>query len=353
MLGHRKSTWAAPIAVAAALLAISVLAACGSDANSAADSVKRVGLMHVGLDHVPPSLEGIADGLDELGWDVPNGEIESCAKNLKANCSVEGENIELIWRNLEKTAADAQAEGFVSQGVDLVVAFEDASIGAAQEATIKSRTPVVFLHPNDPVRSGLVKSLASPRANLTGVFGARDLVARHLELYTQLVPGLKRVLALVDPEDSGTEYSLKETQKAAKRLGVELVVREATEATDVQKVFRSLRPGEVDAVMLLSASLRLNHTVLTLGLAKKAGLPVQAHRKDWVEQGALFSYGSDLYPIGHAAARYIDSILDGTVPSELAVQEIPDVQFALNLATARRLGIKIPKRMIVQADVTY
>ena len=105
--------------------------------------------------------------------------------------------------------------------------------------------------------------------------------------------------------------------------------------------------------MLLSASLRLNHTALTLRLAKKAGLPVQAHRKDWVEQGALFSYGSDLYPIGFAGARYVDSILDGTAPSELAVQEIPDVQFALNLATARRLGIKVPKRRIIQADIVY
>ena len=80
--------------------------------------------------------------------------------------------------------------------------------------------------------------------------------------------------------------------------------------------------------MLLSASLRLNHTALTLRLAKRAGLPVQAHRKDWVEQGALFSYGSDLHPIGVAGARYVDSILDGTDPKELAVQEIPDVQLA-------------------------
>lgn len=347
-----KLTWAIPQTLLGAVLVILPLTACGSDANSAAQS-RQVGLMHVGLDHVPSSLEGIADGLKELGWDLPAGEAAGCIKNLETTCRLTGENIELTFRNLDKTEADAQAEAFVSEGADLIVAFEDTSIGAAQEATIKSRTPVVFLHPSDPVRSGLVGSLASPRANLTGVFGARDLVARHLELYTQLVPGLKRVLALADPEDSGTAYALEETQKAAKRLGVELVVRKATEATDVQKVFRSLRPGEVDAVMLLSASLRLNHTALTLGLAKKAGLPVQAHRKDWVEQGALFSYGSDLYPIGHAGARYVDSILDGTTPAELAVQEIPDVQFALNLATARRLGIKIPKPKIVEADITY
>jgi putative ABC transport system substrate-binding protein len=332
----KHSTWVSRLALVSAPFLIALLSACqgSSGDSSATPDLKRVGLMHVGLDHVPKSLEGITDGLEELGW-------------------VDGENIELIWRNLDKTAAETQAQVFVGQGVDLIVAFEDTSIRAAQKATTESRTPIVFLHPSDPVRSGLVDSLATPRSNLTGVFGARDLVARHLELYTQLVPGLERVLALVDPEDPGTEYALEQTNAAAKRLGVELVIREATEAADIEEVFRSLGPEEVDAVMLLSSTLRLNHSALTLRLAKRAGLPVQAHRKDWVEQGALFSYGSDLYPIGVAGARYVDSILDGTDPSELAVQEIPDVEFALNLATARRLGIRVPKRMIIQADVVY
>ena len=118
-------------------------------------------------------------------------------------------------------------------------------------------------------------------------------------------------------------------------------------------MFRSSDPDEVDAVMLLSSRLRLNHTALTLVSAKRAGLPVQAHRKDWVEQGALFSYGSDLCPIGVEAARYVDGILDGTEPEELSVKEIPEVEFALNLATARRLGIRVPRRMIVQADIVH
>jgi putative ABC transport system substrate-binding protein len=356
----RKLTWIFPLVIGGAVLLASLLTACGSN-SSAAESVRHVGLMHVGLDHVPSSLEGIADGLQKLGWKLPQDQIDRCLERSTAaskvmepsSCRIKGEELELEWHNLDKEVVQNQADGFVSEGVDVIVAYEDASIAAAQEATVKSRTPIVFLHPSDPVRQGLVDSLASPRANLTGVFGARDLVARHLELYTQLVPGLKRVLALVDPEDKGTEYALGETQKAAKRLGVELVIREATEANDVQRVFRWLRPGDVQAVMLLSASLRLNHTALTLRLAKKAGLPVQSHRKDWVEQGAFFSYGSDLYPIGFAGARYVDSILDGTKPSELAVQEIPDVQFALNLATARRLGINVPKRRVIQADIVY
>ena len=318
------------VVLVAAVLAWSSWSADGSGATP----VRRVGLMHVGLDHVPKSLDGITAGLAKLGW-------------------VDGENIELSWRNLDKAAAEQQARVFVFQNVDVIVAFEDTSIRAAQKATTRSRTPIVFLHPSDPVRAGLVDSYASPGSNLTGVFGARDLVARHLELYTQLIPGLESVLALVDPDDPGTEYALEETTAAAERLGVELVIREATEASDIQRVFRSLRPEEVQAVMLLSSTLRLNHTALTLRLARRARLPVQAHRKDWVEQGALFSYGSDLYPIGVDGARYVDDILDGKDPSKLAVQNIPDVEFALNLATARRLGIRVPKTKIVEADVVY
>ncbi len=335
---HRRPSRSA-VALAAVLAFLALLAtACagsGDDDDAGAEAVPTVGLMHVGTDHVPSSRDSLIGRLEELGW-------------------IEGRNIHIIWRNLEdKDAAKVQADVFVRSGVDVIVAFEDGSIKGAEAAAVESHTPIVFLHPNDPVRAELVESLASPGTNVTGVFGARDLIAKHLELYTRLYPGLERVLTLVDPEDASTEFALGETQKAAKRLGVELVVREASDGADIRRIFGALRPGEVDAVVLLSPSLRLYFSSLTLRLAKKAGLPVQAHRKEWVEQGALFSYGMDLKPLGVAGARYVDEILDGADPSELAVEELPEVEFALNLATARRLGIDVPRRMIVRADVTY
>ena len=334
---HRRlSRSAVALAAVLAFLALLATACAGSgDDDAGAEAVPTVGLMHVGTDHVPSSRDSLIGRLEELGW-------------------VEGRNIRYLWRNLEdKDAARVQADVFVRSGVDVIVAFEDGSIKGAEAATVESHTPIVFLHPNDPVRAELVESLASPGTNFTGVFGARDLIAKHLELYTRLYPGLERVLTLVDPEDASTEFALAETQTAAKRLGVELVVREASDGADIRRIFGALRPGEVDAVVLLSPSLRLYFSSLTLRLAKKTGLPVQAHRKEWVEQGALFSYGMDLKPLGVAGARYVDEILDGADPSELAVEELPEVEFALNLATARRLGIDVPRRMIVRADVTY
>ena len=236
----------------------------------------------------------------------------------------------------------AQAKLFVQDDVDVIVAFEDQSIDAAEAATIRvgDRIPIVFLHPSDPLRDGLTKSLSRPGGNLTGVFGPRDVVAKQLEVYQALVPGLRRVLTLVDPKDPRTERALNDYESAAAQLQrpLELDIREATTAQDLKRIFRSLRPGEVDGAFLLSNNLRQNHSALTVELAKRARLPVQGNRKEWVEQGALFSYAIDLGPLGRAGARFVDSILRGTSPADLPVEEIPKIEFAINLKTASRLG---------------
>ena len=163
---------------------------------------------------------------------------------------------------------------------------------------------MVFLHPSDPVQSGLVESLAHPGGNLTGVFGARDPVVKQLELYQQIMPGLKRLLTLVDPTDPSTPTLLAQAQDAAEKLGIELDIREASEEADLERVFHALARGEVEGVFLLSPSLRLNHSKRTIELAAEANLPVQAHRKEWVEAGALFSLGVDVGPVGAAGARH-------------------------------------------------
>ena len=134
---------------------------------------------------------------------------------------------------------------------------------------------------------------------------------------------------------------------------LQLDIRKASSARDLKRIFGSLRPGEVDAAFLLSTSLRLNFSALTIGLAQRAGIPVQAHRKEWVEKGALFSFGADLGPIGRAGGRYVDEVLKGTAPAELSVEEVPTVELAINLKTADRLGIKLPQEMIIQADKVY
>ena len=353
------ATWTVRLAFAGVALSAALLTACsGSGGEDSAAPSASVALMHVGTDHTPGSRDALIGGLEELGWTrTAGGEPEAWDEgSLQASLRlVRGDDsVDVIWRNLQdEEAANLQAEVFVGTGADVIVAFEDQSIRAAQTATVQSRTPIVFLHPGDPVRDKLVESLGEPGNNLTGVFSPRDLIAKHLELYTQLVPGLRRVLTLVNPKDPVGLGPLEQTQAAADQRGVELVIREVSAAADIKRVFRELKPGDVDGVILLSNTLRLNFSSLTIRLAKRARLPVQAHRKEWVEAGALFSYGPDLKPIGAAGGRYVDSILGGSDPSELSVEEIPDVELAINLATAKTLGIKVPRRMIVLADHVY
>jgi putative ABC transport system substrate-binding protein len=337
---------------------IALTAYAVADDDSSGQDVKRVGLMHVGTDHIPPSMGSLVTQLEqEFGWDVPDPQIDRCVEEKQKSCDFEGEDIVLHWRNLEPHEADAQAEVFVGQDVDVIVAYEDRSIEAAQQATggMSDPTPVVFLHPSDPVRDGLVESLSSPGSNLTGVYGPRDVVGKQLELYELLVPKLRRVLTLVDPKDPASARLLAQYQSAAAELPrrLELVIQTASRAQDLRSIFRSLRPGEVDGAFLLSPSLRLNHSALTIRLAHRARIPVQAHRKEWVEQGALYSYGIDLDPIGRAGARYVDSILRGTPAAELTVDEVSTTEFAINLETAARLGIKVPQDMIIRADEVY
>jgi putative ABC transport system substrate-binding protein len=181
------------------------------------------------------------------------------------------------------------------------------------------------------------------------------VVAKQLELYELLVPGLHRVLTLVDPQDPAMERLLLQYRAAAAKLPrpLKLDVREASNANGLRRIFRSLHRGEVDGAFLLSARLRLNFSSLTIRLAERARIPVQAHRKDWVKRGALFSYGADLGPIGRAGARYVDRILRGASPADLPVEEVPTVEFAINLKTAGKLGIRVPQDMVVRADEVY
>jgi ABC-type uncharacterized transport system substrate-binding protein len=162
----------------------------------------RVGLFHVGLDHVPPSLEPLRQELRKLGYE-------------------EGKNIQLDWRNLpDEDAANALAKEWVRNRVDLIVAFENQTARAAQAAT--SQIPVVLVHVPNPVADGFGKSMAHPGGNMTGFGGVGDIPGKRLELFTELVPKLRRVLVLIDPKDPATPRFLTEARDAGKGYNLRL-----------------------------------------------------------------------------------------------------------------------------------
>jgi putative ABC transport system substrate-binding protein len=295
-----------------------------------AKKIWRIGLSHVGLDHVPPSLATLEQELKKLGYE-------------------QGKNIHLDWRNLpDEGAANATAKEFVRDRVDVIVAFENQTIRAAKAAT--TRIPVVFLHATDPVADGFVKNMARPEGNLTGFFGVGDLPAKRLELFKEMVPKLRRVLVLIDNEDPVTPRYLGELRRTGAGLKLQLLERDATTQADIERVFTSIRPGDVDGLFPGSPNLQVKFSGLMVRLAAEKRLGFAAHRKEWVEQGALFSYSHDIASVGPLAARYIDRILKGAKPGDLPVQEPSHFEFVINLKTAKQIGLTIPPNVLARAD---
>ena len=293
--------------------------------------VYRIGLFHVGLDHVPPSLEGLRQGLKTLGYE-------------------EGQNIRLDFRNLpDEAAARVTAGEFVRDRVDIIVAFESQTVRAAQAAT--RDIPIVFLHVTDPVADGFVESLARPGGNLTGFgefFG--DLHAKKLEVFTMLLPRPKRLLILTGHDDPMSQRDVEEARRAARALRVELLEREVTDERSLAIVFSRLRSGEVQGVVVVSSTLVTKFPSAILRYASTRRLPVALHRKEWVERGALFSYGANFPAVGRDAAQYVDRILKGALPSSLPVQQVSRLEFVINLKTAKALGLTIPPSVLARAD---
>ncbi|HET7874522.1 MAG TPA: ABC transporter substrate-binding protein [Methylomirabilota bacterium] len=296
----------------------------------AQDKVWRIGVFHVGLDHVPVSLEALREGLKALGYQ-------------------EGKNVRLDWRNLPDADAARETAGeFVRERVDVIVAFENHTARAAKAAT--SEIPVVFVHVTDPVADGLVKSLSRPGGNLTGFAGLGDVPGKRMEVFKDLVPRLRRLLVLIDPHDPVTPRVLSEIRSTGAALKLELVEREATTQADIERVFRSLKRGEADGVFVASPNLYIRFSALALRLASDKRLPLAAHWERVVEQGALFSYGGALTSVGRDAAGYVAKILKGAKPADLPVQEMSRFELVINVKTANTLGLTVPQAVLARAD---
>src|SRR5262249_48744118 len=213
----------------------------------------------------------------------------------------------------------------------LIIAFENQTIQAAQAAT--TVIPVVMVHANDPVANGFVQSLAHPGGNVTGqaVFAWEGWYAKKLELFKELVPHLSRVLVLVDPQDPLTPRLLPEIQRAAAALQLSVKVREATTQAEIEQLFSTLTPGEVEGVLVASNNLETNFPSLTMRLALAHNLPMPVPLRQWVVEGGLFYYGIKHRATGWDAARQMDKILKGIKPADLPVEQPTHFELVINL----------------------
>jgi len=286
--------------------------------------------MHVGLDHVPPSLVPLREELRTLGYE-------------------DGRNIRLDFRNLaDQAAADITAQQFVRDQVDLIVAFEEQAMRGVKAAT--SAIPVVFLHLVDPVADGFVKSLAHPGGNATGFVTWAVSPSKQIELFSEFLPRPRRLMVLLDPKDAITRRQLPELRSAGAALGMKMVEHAVATASDIERAVGATDRGKVDGVFVLSRTLSTNFPSLILRLTTGRSLPLVSNRKEWVQQGALFSYAPDLAAIGRLAAPYVTKILSGTKPGDLPVQEPTKFELVINLKTAKALGLTIPPSLLLRAD---
>jgi putative ABC transport system substrate-binding protein len=278
-----------------------------------------------------PAIVGLRDGLQELG--------------LRENKDfVIG--VRFAQGNLAELPEAARA--LVRHGVDLIVTTGDSALKAAQMAT--TRIPIVSLGGSDPVEAGLVKSFARPGGNITGIADLEfELVPKRMEIFRELIPGLRRVLLVYDVTNAVAVSRLQVHRDAAHRLGLTLVERPVRTEDEARTAISTVRKGEVDGIFA-PRLLSLNIPGLILEIAPKRGIPTMFDDTFYVERTGLASYAANLYGLGRQAARLVDKILKGEKPGDVPIEQPTRFELAINLKAAKALGITIPPSILLRAD---
>ena len=298
-------------------------------AQQPAGRVWRIGF----LGSTPPSpamVSALRDGLRERGY-------------------LEGQNLSIDVRWLLDQNPHVATE-LVRSGVDLIVAWATPAAIAASRAT--ATIPIVMVSVADPVRSGLVAELARPGGNITGMSNmAPQLSGKLLQLLIEIVPGMKRVGVVRNPNNpTSSSASLRETAEAIHALSLQIEVVDADSAEDFESAFARLSAQSVDGVVLLPDPALIKQRVRIAELAQKTRLPTAFQRQENVEAGGLLSYGSNLDDQLRYAALFVDRILKGARPAELPMEQPTKFVLAINLKTAKALGLTIPPTLIARAD---
>ena len=311
---------------------VSIAAAATVATASAADAVPRIGWLHNGADESSLNLV-LEQGLRDMGL-------------------VDGRTIAIERRAAhgESARLSRMAEELVRLKVVLILAPDPPSVAAARAAT--KIIPIVMRVSNDPVASGLVESLAHPGGNITGVYSlAQETAGKRLELLREAIPGLTRVAVLWDSEFERSKYWFRETQTAANALGLQLVSIEVRGVKpDFEGALRAAVAGKAHALITLRNPRIVAAGPTIAALATRHRLPAIFDEQAFVQAGGLMSYGADLPNLYRHLATYVDRILKGASPSDLPVEQPTKFELAVNLKTAKALGVRIPNSVLLRAD---
>ena len=268
---------------------------------------------------------------------------------------VEGKNIAFVFRTAEgkpERYGDLASE-LVHLKVDVIVADFTTAVLAAKKAT--STIPIVIINNVDPVGIGLVASLARPGGNITGLTNiSAELGGKFLELLKEIAPKLTRVaILLTQPVYTRrtNDIFIKESEVAARALGVQLIPVVVRGPDDFEGAFRSMTKERTNGLVnRLPSSVYSPHFKRLAELAMKNRLPSIHSGPTWVDAGGLVSYGQDPTVGYHRAATYVDKILKGTKPADLPIEAPTKFELVINLKTAKQIGLTIPQSLLYRAD---
>jgi ABC-type uncharacterized transport system substrate-binding protein len=277
-------------------------------------------------------LEAFRQGLRELGY-------------------MEGQNltIDYRWAEGRPDQLPGLAEELVRLKVDVIVTHGAVATRAARRAT--AAIPIVFASSGDAVATGLVASLARPGGNVTGLtIIAPELAGKRLELLREAIPRFTRLAVLWNSANPVVVPEFKETQVAARTLGVQIQSLEVTDPGGFAGAFSDMRGKRPGALIVLSDAMFLSQNAQIVGLAAKSRLPAMYAESEFIVAGGLMSYGSNLVVQYRRAATYVDKILRGAKPADLPVEQPTKFELVINVKTAKALGIEIPQSILVRAD---
>jgi putative ABC transport system substrate-binding protein len=310
----------------ALLLALSV-----SSQAQQSKKVPRIGFLSPGsASSVTGRYEAFRYGLRELGY-------------------VEGKNIVIEQRYAEGKVdrLSALAVELVRLKVDVIFTVTTPGVLAAKTAT--ENVPIVFAGAGDPVRGGLVTSLARPGGNITGLsILSPELDGKRLELLKETVPKIARVAYLWNPVAPGT--GLKGMEVAAPALGLQLQSLEVRRANDFDSAFEAIVRERAHALTAAAHSVINDHRKRIVDFAAKNRLPAIYTDSEFVDAGGLMFYGVNFADLYHRAATYVDKILKGSKPADLPVEQPTKFEFVINLKAAKQIGLTIPPNVLARAD---
>jgi putative ABC transport system substrate-binding protein len=290
--------------------------------------------------------------LEIVGETANVANLTAFRQRLRELGYVEGQNLVIDYRS-----ADGQPERFpdlaselVRLGIDVIVTRGTPAALAAKRAT--GTIPIVMASSGDPAAEGIVTSLARPGGNVTGfhMMAAPQIAARRLEFLKEMVPASSRVGVLWNPATHYTPLLMRETEKAARAMGVRLQSFEMQGPEGLDRTFDAMLVSQIDAIVTMEDSLTYSHRARIVEFATMSRLPAIHGLREFVEAGGLMAYGTDRQDLFRRSAAYVHKTLSGTSPAALPVEPPTKFELVINLKTAKALGLTIPPSLLQRAD---